>query len=61
MDAVEFCCEDAEGVVCAVADKEGEIDELVGVGELTDEVEMLEDMMRSVAQRCEDEDALIIR
>lgn len=52
--------QDGEGVVRAVADEEGEVDEVVGVGELGEEVEVLFDVGRGVAERGEDEDALFV-
>lgn len=49
LDALEFFCEDGEGVIGAVADEESEIDQLVGVGQLRDEIEVVVDVGGGVA------------
>ena len=41
LNAVEFCREDAESVICAVADEKCEIDEIVRVCQLREEVKVL--------------------
>lgn len=60
MDALELFGEDGEGVVGGVADEEGEVDEVVWVGDLRDEVEVVVDVVCGIAQWGEQEDALFI-
>lgn len=60
LDALEFLGEDGECVVSAVADEESEIDQVVGVGQLRDQIEVVVDVGSGVAERSEQEYALLV-
>ena len=60
LNALEFLGKDGEGVIGAVADEESEIDQLVRVGQLRDKVEVVVDVGSGVAQRGEEENALLV-
>ena len=49
LNALEFFGEDGESVIGAVADEESEVDQLVRVGQLRDEIEIVVDVGGSVA------------
>jgi len=57
----QFHGQDRQGVVRAVTDQERQVDKVVGVCELGEEVEMLLDVGGGIAERGEDEDALLVR
>lgn len=60
LDALEFLGEDGKCVISAVADEESEIDQVVGVGQLRNEIEVVVDVGSGVAQRSEKEYALLV-
>lgn len=60
LNALELFCKDGQSVVGAVTDKESEIDQLVRVGQLRDQVEVVVDIGSGVAQRSEKEYALLV-
>ena len=49
LDALEFFGEDGEGIIGAVANEESEIDQLVRVGQLRNEIEVIVDVGSGVA------------
>lgn len=60
LDALELFGEDGKSVVGAVADEEGQVDELVRVGQLRNEVKVVVDVGGGVAQGGEQQDALLV-
>jgi len=60
LDALQLFRQDGKSVVRAVADKEGQINQMVGVGELTEEIKVLFNVWSCVAKGSEDEDALFV-
>ena len=60
LDTVELGGEDGEGVVGGVADEEGQVDQVMRVGQLGDQFKILGQKVLGVFQRSQDEDALFV-
>lgn len=60
LDAIQLGSEIGQSVILGITDEEGQVDQLVGVGQLVQEVEILLEVVRGVAQRGQDEDALTV-
>lgn len=58
LDTVEFGSEVGKSVILGVTNQESQIDELVGVGQLGQEIKVLLEVGGSIAQRGQDEHAL---
>lgn len=58
--ALQLFGQDGEGVVCGVANQEGEIDQVVGVTEARDQVKVVVDVVCGVAQGSKQEHALVV-
>ena len=61
LHALQLGRQQAHRVVQRVADQEGEVDEVVGVGQLGEQVEVLLEVGGGVAERGQDQDALLVR
>lgn len=60
LDAIQLGSEDSKSVIGRVADEEGKIDEVVGVGKLGDQLEVLGEIPGGILERGEDQDALLV-
>lgn len=60
LDTLEFLGEDGKRVISAVANEESKIDQVVGVCQLRNEIEVVVDVRSGVAQRGEEEYALLV-
>lgn len=60
LDALKLLGQDGQGVVGRVANQEGQVDQVVGVGELGDEIKVVVDVRGGVAERSEQQDALLV-
>ena len=60
LHAFQLHCERGHGVIRCVADEEGQVNELVRVGELGEQVEVLGEIVRGIAQRGQDENLLLV-
>ena len=60
LDTLEFHRQDSQSIVIAVSDKETEVDQVVRVGQLADEFEVLVEVVAGVAEGSEDEDTLLV-
>lgn len=60
LNAIQFRCKGSQSIIFAVADEEGQIDQLVGVGQLVEEVEILLEVGGGVAEGGQDEDTFTV-
>lgn len=60
LDAVKLGSEDSKSVIGRVADEEGEIDQVVGVGKLGNKLKVLGEIPGGILERGEDQDALLV-
>lgn len=60
LDAIELGSQVGQGVILAVSDEEGQIDQVVGVGQRVQELEILGEVRGGIAERGQDEDALAV-
>jgi hypothetical protein len=55
LNAIQFRSENSQGIILAVTDEEGQIDQFVGVGQLVEKFEVLGEVGGGVAERGQDE------
>lgn len=60
LNAVQFRSESSKSIILAVADEESQIDELVGVGQLVEKIEVLLEVGGSVTERSQNEDTFTV-
>lgn len=60
LDAVKLGSKDSKRVIGRVADEEGEIDQVVGVGKLGDQLKVLGEIPGGILEGGEDQDALLV-
>ena len=60
LDTLEFHRQDSQSIVVAVSDEEAEVDQVVRVGQLADEFEVLVEVVAGVAEGSEDKDTLLV-
>jgi hypothetical protein len=60
LDAIELGGQVGQGVILGIADEEGQVNQVVGIGQLVQEVEIIGEVGGGVAERGQDEDALTV-
>lgn len=60
LDAVKLGSKDSKSVIGRVADEEGKIDQVVGVGKLGDQLKVLGEIPRGILEGGKDQDALLV-